>query len=134
MDVPFSAESVQQALDWLASRNGPLDIVFTDIRMPGTDGYSFARELKADERLRQVKLIALDFGCAAGIGGILESRRVRRVPAETVPAPRRLRDPARRLRRQTRHAASDHHQASRARAPDEGHHVLLVEDNRSIRN
>ena len=30
----FSAESVQQALDWLASLNGPLDIVFTDIRMP----------------------------------------------------------------------------------------------------
>ena len=39
----FSAESVQQALDWLADLNGPLDVVFTDIRMPVTDGYSFAR-------------------------------------------------------------------------------------------
>ncbi len=59
MDVVFSAGSVQQALDWLADVGNDVDVVFTDIRMPVTDGYSFARQLKADERLRQMKLIAL---------------------------------------------------------------------------
>ena len=59
MDVVLSAGSVQQALDWLADVGNDVDVVFTDIRMPVTDGYSFARQLKADERLRQMKLIAL---------------------------------------------------------------------------
>ena len=129
MTVLFSAESVQQALDWLAGPNGSLDVVFTDIRMPGIDGYSFARQVKADERLRHVKLIALTSDALPG-----SAEYSNRVGFDAfLPKPFRRRDVYEILRavfgdkRGMRHQIITRHLAHELLT--KGIHVLLVEDN-----
>lgn len=42
-----------------AVRNHPPDLVICDIQLPGLDGYAIAANLKADEKLRSVPLVAV---------------------------------------------------------------------------
>jgi two-component system, cell cycle response regulator len=42
----------------MARRDQP-DLILCDIQMPGMDGYEFARQARADERLRHIPLIAV---------------------------------------------------------------------------
>jgi two-component system, cell cycle response regulator len=42
-----------------AVRNHPPDLVICDIQLPGLDGYAVAANLKADEQLRSVPLVAV---------------------------------------------------------------------------
>src|SRR5690606_1152743 len=54
-----SVASVREALDALS--RGPVDLVVSDIGMPGEDGYSLIRRLRSlpDESLRRVPAVAL---------------------------------------------------------------------------
>jgi signal transduction histidine kinase/CheY-like chemotaxis protein len=129
MEVMFSAESVQQALDWLTEARRDIDIVFTDIRMPGIDGYSFARQVKADDRLRHVKLIALTSDALPG-----SAEYSNRVGFDAfLPKPFRRRDVYEILRavfgdkRGTKHQIITKHLAHELLT--KGISVLLVEDN-----
>ncbi len=40
-------------------RENPIDLILLDIMMPGTDGYTFCRKLKADEELREIPVVFL---------------------------------------------------------------------------
>ena len=40
-------------------RENPIDLILLDIMMPGTDGYSFCRKLKADKELREIPVVFL---------------------------------------------------------------------------
>ncbi len=129
MDVAFAAESVAQALDWLAEGRSDIDVVFTDIRMPGIDGYSFARQVKADDRLRQVKLIALTSDALPG-----SAEYSNRVGFDAfLPKPFRRRDVYEILRavfgdkREARHQIITKHLAHELLTKSIT--VLLVEDN-----
>lgn len=52
-----AADSVENA--WVRLADEEPDVIMTDIAMPVVDGFSFARTLRADARLRTKKLIAL---------------------------------------------------------------------------
>lgn len=54
---PVLAQDAEVGLE-LARRERP-ELIICDIKLPGRDGYSVARELKADPLLRQVPLVAL---------------------------------------------------------------------------
>jgi two-component system, sensor histidine kinase and response regulator len=129
MEVIFSADSVQQAENWLASGPHELDVVFTDIRMPVTDGYSFATRLKSDEQLRTVKLIALTSDALPG-----SAEFSNRIGFDAfLPKPFRRRDVYEILRavfgdhRETKHQIITRHLAHELLT--KGITVLLVEDN-----
>jgi signal transduction histidine kinase/CheY-like chemotaxis protein len=129
MEVTFNGESAQQAFDWLAEHVGEVDVVFADIRMPVTDGYSFARQLRADERFRQVKLIALTSDALPG-----SAERSNRVGFDAfLPKPFRRRDAYEILRavfgdnRDTKQQIITRHLAHELLT--KGISVLLVEDN-----
>jgi CheY-like chemotaxis protein len=49
------------------ARREPPDLVVTDVKMPGLDGFQLAEALRRDERTRQIPLIFLS-GEAAGSG------------------------------------------------------------------
>ncbi len=55
--VAFRAEGGQQALDILEQE--PIDLVLTDIEMPGIDGLELSRRIRADQRWRALPVIAL---------------------------------------------------------------------------
>jgi len=129
MAVAFSADSVHRAEEWLATNHHELDVVFTDIRMPVTDGYSFARRLKGDDRLRHVKLIALTSDALPG-----SAEFSNRIGFDAfLPKPFRRRDVYEILRavfgdhRETKHQIITRHLAHELLT--KGISVLLVEDN-----
>ena len=47
----------REALDWM--RRSPPDVVLLDILLPGEDGFSLCRRLRADERLKSLPVIFL---------------------------------------------------------------------------
>lgn len=53
----ISATGAEQALELLKAQ--PLDVVFTDLGMPGRDGYALLRDIKLDSDLEGVPVVAL---------------------------------------------------------------------------
>lgn len=91
----LKAEDAEQALAMLQS-DMP-DLILMDIALPGMDGLSLTRKLKADARLRHVPVIALtafamkgddqkafDAGCAAYITKPIDTRRLPQQVAEVL--------------------------------------------------
>jgi signal transduction histidine kinase/DNA-binding response OmpR family regulator len=66
MNVLKSASSVNDAFTWLTEEGNRVDIVLSDIMMPLMDGYAFARKIKAEDRLKEMKLIALTSDAVPG--------------------------------------------------------------------
>lgn len=52
-----SMMSAPQALDYLQKHSDNIDLVISDIEMPGMDGFSFTRAIKENSRLKQLKVI-----------------------------------------------------------------------------
>ena len=44
----IEAASGEDALDVLAAHDGPIDMLLTDVVMPGIDGYSLARQVRCE--------------------------------------------------------------------------------------
>lgn len=55
--VSISAASGAQALETLRREN--VDVILLDVMMPGMDGLEVCRQIRADERLRQIPVILL---------------------------------------------------------------------------
>ncbi|HWQ32105.1 MAG TPA: ATP-binding protein [Blastocatellia bacterium] len=56
----YQVEAVADGAEALrAARRQPPDLVLTDVMMPGQDGFELLRELRADERTREVPVILL---------------------------------------------------------------------------
>ena len=79
------ASSSDEALDRLKRR--PPDLILMDVQMPGIDGLSLTRRLKADERTASIPVVALtalamrgdrerslDAGCAGYISKPIDTR------------------------------------------------------------
>ncbi len=58
MQVVSCATNAFEALDWLAQQAVLPDVIISDIRMPGMDGYLFAKEICKNTRFESIKLIA----------------------------------------------------------------------------
>jgi CheY-like chemotaxis protein len=54
VDAAADAEEAQRTLLYIVP-----DLIVTDIALPGMDGLTFTRKLKADERLKHVPVVAL---------------------------------------------------------------------------
>jgi CheY-like chemotaxis protein len=52
------AENGREGIDTLANEEG-VEVVLMDIMMPGMDGYEAIREIRGDERFRDLPIIAL---------------------------------------------------------------------------
>ena len=66
MDVLFVANSAQEALSFLASEETLPDLVISDTMMPEMDGYGFIKEIRKDEKLRHLKVIAATSAAVPG--------------------------------------------------------------------
>jgi two-component system, cell cycle response regulator DivK len=53
----LAASDAEAALEIIKS--GPLDLILMDIALPGMDGLTLTRQLKADERTRHIIIVAL---------------------------------------------------------------------------
>jgi CheY-like chemotaxis protein len=62
--VIANAESAQHALEVLAHFHP--DLILMDISMPGMDGLTLTRQLKADPSMRQVPIVALTASAMKG--------------------------------------------------------------------
>jgi CheY-like chemotaxis protein len=95
----LKAVDAEHALDIL--RDDTPDLILMDIALPGMDGLSLTRKLKADARLRQVPVIALtafamkgddqrafEAGCAAYITKPIDTRRLPQLVAEVLAGAR----------------------------------------------
>ncbi|MFA6216451.1 MAG: response regulator [Candidatus Omnitrophota bacterium] len=58
MQVVFRATGALEALNWLSLQAELPDVIISDIRMPGMDGYTFATEIRKNDQYKAVKLIA----------------------------------------------------------------------------
>jgi CheY-like chemotaxis protein len=100
-------EDAQQALEML-SRGVPPDLVLMDISLPGMDGLTFTRQLKADPQFAGIRIVALTAlamkgdeekalaaGCSGYITKPIDTRRLPIQVAEALAAgasePQRLR-------------------------------------------
>lgn len=52
----------QDALEWLQAHPDAVDIVLMDVQMPRLDGYATTRFIRADERWRELPIVALTAG------------------------------------------------------------------------
>ena len=59
MEVVCSVESASKAREWLEKEENATDVVLSDIMMPGTDGYSLCKEIRRNDRLKAIPVIAL---------------------------------------------------------------------------
>ncbi|MEA5475185.1 response regulator, partial [Synechococcus sp. CCY9201] len=60
------AEGGQQALDWLAAHPGSADLVLMDLQMPGLDGCAATRQIRAQQSLAHLPVVALSAGATTG--------------------------------------------------------------------
>ena len=58
MDVQFVAGSGEEALSLLRNAETLPDLVISDMMMPGMDGYELINEIRKDEKLKELKVIA----------------------------------------------------------------------------
>jgi signal transduction histidine kinase/CheY-like chemotaxis protein len=58
MEVCAVSNSAISALSWLASETVLPDVIISDILMPKMDGYEFIQNVRKDERLKAIKVIA----------------------------------------------------------------------------
>jgi two-component system, sensor histidine kinase and response regulator len=58
--------SVTHAMEWLGRSSEKPDVVLSDIMMPVTDGFTFAKAIRSDDKLRDIKLIALTSDAVPG--------------------------------------------------------------------
>ena len=54
----FTAKNGEEALDFLAENNG-IDILLTDVMMPGMDGYELIQRVRAQEKYARLPILAL---------------------------------------------------------------------------
>ena len=54
----FTAKNGQEALDFLAENPG-IDILLTDIMMPGMDGYELIQKVRAQDKYARLPILAL---------------------------------------------------------------------------
>ena len=59
MEVVCSVGSAQNALEWLEKDENAADVVLSDIIMLGTDGYSLCKEIRRNDRLKAMMVVAL---------------------------------------------------------------------------
>jgi signal transduction histidine kinase/DNA-binding response OmpR family regulator len=59
MDVLFKAPSANVAWEWLLNQTALPDIIISDIVMQGMSGYDFARSVREDERLKNIRMISV---------------------------------------------------------------------------
>jgi two-component system, cell cycle response regulator DivK len=91
----LKAADAEQAL--LMVRASPPDLILMDIALPGMDGLTLTRQLKADDATRRIPIIALtafamvgdaekarDAGCDAYIAKPIDTRRLSTQVAETL--------------------------------------------------
>jgi CheY-like chemotaxis protein/two-component sensor histidine kinase len=57
--VVCSVGSAQNALEWLWKDENAADVVLSDIIMIGTDGYSFCKKIRGNDRLKEMMVVAL---------------------------------------------------------------------------
>lgn len=63
----FDVECATDGVSGLeAARSGAYDLILSDILMPDLDGYELARQVKADERLKTIPLVAITALAMAG--------------------------------------------------------------------
>ena len=67
MEVAYCSHSAEKALAWLETGPAMIDLILSDIMMPGMDGFTFADRVKRMERWKNVKLIALTSDAVPGI-------------------------------------------------------------------
>ncbi|QPN60542.1 response regulator [Synechococcus sp. CBW1002] len=60
------AEGGQQTLDWLAAHPGSADLVLMDLQMPGLGGCAATRQIRAQESLAHLPVVALSAGATTG--------------------------------------------------------------------
>ena len=58
MEVVCSVGSAQNALEWLEKDENAADVVLSDIIMLGTDGYSLCKEIRRNDRLKAMMVVA----------------------------------------------------------------------------
>jgi signal transduction histidine kinase/AmiR/NasT family two-component response regulator len=59
MEIVCSVGSAKAALEWLEQDTNKADIALSDIMMPVTDGYALCKEIRRNDRLRDMVVIAL---------------------------------------------------------------------------
>jgi len=80
------AASAIEGLDLIRSR--PPDLILMDIQLPGMDGFEMTRELKRDESLKDIPVLALTANVMKGV----KERALDAGCAEFVPKPFNLRE------------------------------------------
>ncbi len=80
-----SAASAAEALAWLQAAAKPPHILVTDMHMPETDGLALARQVRADARWKQMRIVLLSSGFlpAGGEGLELFDARLLKPPRQS---------------------------------------------------
>lgn len=82
-----SAEEALEALSSGKDSDGEFtrpDLILLDLNMPGMGGREFLKQIKADERLKQIPVVILT--CSASEADVLESYRLQAAGFVTKPA------------------------------------------------
>ncbi|MFH0977040.1 MAG: response regulator [Spirochaetota bacterium] len=67
MDIAYCSASAEDALGWLKRKEDNIDIVLCDLKMPGMDGFTFAKLLRLNDSLKNIRLVALTSDAAPGV-------------------------------------------------------------------
>jgi two-component system sensor histidine kinase/response regulator len=67
MDLVCSVGSAKSALEWLEKDLNAVDVVLSDIMMPGTDGYMLCKQIRGNDKLKSLFVIALTSDALPGV-------------------------------------------------------------------